>query len=229
MPQTLKIWIRRVLMIVCPVILVVLEWHHPSGFAAHVYDGLIQMAVHWKNMHIYQSVLFGAVAVGAFCLTMGIDGYWSYLSKLCIWLFAICYIVFDSTAGVTVGSVLQLSLEKPELDTDTIKALVQHLYNDPIIGGTGSLFSLTGSWAWLIGIVSAGIAIFLNNRSVPLWKLWPPLLLLALSAYSLYVGHYSPYGPIAFAAFAAASLWFEIFRFGPAAEGSQKPEVRSQK
>ncbi len=203
-------------MVVIPLTLMILEWHHPSGFAKDVYDGLVHMASNWKNLHVYQSVLFGLVALGAAWLTAGLHDGWSYFSKGFIFVFAICYVVFDSTAGVAVGSVLQLSLDDPTLDNTTVRSIVQHLYNDPITGGTNSLFSLTGSWTWLLGIVTAIIALWRNNNALPKWKLLPPLLLLLVSAYSLFIGHYSPYGPTAFGTFAAASLWFELFRFGPA-------------
>lgn len=210
------IWLRRFVMIVVPLILVFVEWHHPSGFSMNVYQGLFHISHKWKFLHLYQSFLFGAVAVGALMLTFRINNLWSVLSKIFIWLFAVSYLVFDSTAGVAVGAILEMSQKNQNLDINTIKQIVQQLYNDPIIGGSGSFYSLLGSWAWLLGIVTAMIALFIDNREMSYWKLLPPILLLGISAYTLYVGHYSPYGPIAFMSFGLASLWFEFFHFGPA-------------
>lgn len=209
-------WTRRFLMVVVPIFLIALEWNHPSGFSKNVYHGLMHMSNWWKHLHIIQSFLFGAVAIGAIFLTLNNNTFFGTLSKALISLFAIAYLVFDSTAGIAVGFILDAPNQDPSLDTETVKKIVQALYTDPVIGGSGSFFSLLGSYCWLFGIASAIIAIFLANRNLPFWKLLPPLAFLAISAYALCVGHYAPYGPIAFAAFALASIWFEIFKFGPA-------------
>jgi hypothetical protein len=203
-------------MIVFPLILFYLELHHPVGFSKNVYDGLIGVSDHWFYLHIFQSILFGGVAVGAILLTHHNNNFWGLISKLFIWIFAIAYIVFDSTAGISVGFILDATKHHPDYDVNTIRGVVQLLYSDYLIGGSNSIFSLTGSWAWLLGIISAIIAIGLKYKNLPIWKLAPPFLLLLISAYTLYVGHYPPYGPIAFACFALASIWFEIFKFGPA-------------
>lgn len=206
---------RRIIMILTPLLLVVLEWNHPSGFSRNVYQGLAYFSTDWKYIHILQSFLFGGIAFCALLLTLSINNFWGILSKFFIWLFAVCYLVFDSTAGIAVGSIIETSQRNPTLDLVTVQKIVQYLYNDPVIGGSGSFFSLTASWSWLLGISTAIIALFFQNRELPLWKFLPPLLLLGISGYSLYIGHYFPYGPIAFSSFALASIWFEAFHFGP--------------
>jgi len=210
------IWARRFIMIAVPITLVILEWNHPSGFSKNVYAGLMHMSGWWKNLHIIQSFLFGAVAVGAVFLTLGNNSLFGTLSKVFIWIFAVSYLVFDSTAGIAVGFILDMPNKSPDVDVESVKKIVQALYNDPITGGSNSFFSLLGSYSWLFGIFSAIIAIFMANRGLALAKLLPPLIFLGISAYALCVGHYAPYGPIAFFSFAIASIWFEYFDFGPA-------------
>jgi hypothetical protein len=222
MTVLLKTWPRRFLMIVVPLILVVMESFHPSGFSKDVYHGLSHLADWWKILHICQSFLFGGMAVAAVLLTLHLEDFWGTLSKVFIWLFAVCYLVFDAIAGISVGSIIVMSQENPNLDLNTVKTIVQNLYNDPFVGGTRSFYSLTGSWSWLLGIASAIVALYRNNRSMPRWQLIPPLILLAISAYFLYVGHFAPYGPIAFFSFALASLWFEYFHFGPCINCNKK-------
>ncbi len=100
------IWTRRLLMIVVPIFLVALEWNHPSGFSKNVYHGLMHMSNWWKHLHIIQSFLFGAVAVGSIFLTLYNNTFFGTLSKILICLFAISYLVFDSTAGIAVGFIL---------------------------------------------------------------------------------------------------------------------------
>lgn len=209
---------RRFVMIVIPLALVCLEWNHPSGFSSNVFKGLSPLGSWWKNLHIIQSFLFGAMAAASFYLTWNHSSYWAVISRFFIWLFAVCYLVFDSTAGIAVGFMIEQTLVNPSLDKETMIQIIQSTYKDPVIGGSGSLFSLTGSWAWSIGIGTAVLSLFLENNHLPVWKWIPPLSLLLISAYSLNVGHYSPYGPIAFGCFAAAALWFEVFKFGPASK-----------
>ncbi len=213
MNQTFFDWVRRLIMIVAPVLLVILEWNHPSGFSKNVYQGLSHMSNWWTHLHIIQSFLFGIVAVAGIYLTLHDNSFVGVISKFFIWLFAISYLVFDSTAGIGVGFILGIPERDPTVDIETIRKVSQALYTDSIIGGSGSFFSLLGSWSWLLGIAFAIISIFMRNRKFEAWKLLPPLLLLAVSAYTLYVGHYSPYGPIAFATFALSSLWMDIFHF----------------
>jgi len=210
-------WYRRIVMIGSAIALVCLEWDHPSGFSSAVFEGLAPLGSWWMHLHIIQSFLFGAVAIAVLLLTRGLYTFWAVVSKSALWLFLVCYLVFDSTAGISVGLMVEQALNNPSLDLDSMKELIQIAYKDPIVGGSGSLFSLTGSWAWSVSIIAAVLALYSENKVHPVWKVLPPLALLLVSAYSINVGHYSPYGPIGFACLGAASLWFEVFHFGPAA------------
>jgi len=213
------LWLRRFVMIVVPIALVALEWHHPAGFSKDVFHGLNHLASFWQWLHMAQSFLFGGIAVAAFLLTYRINNVWGILSKIFVWTFAVCYLVFDSTAGIAVGSILQIHQQNPQLDTGTVQQVVQKLFNDPVIGGVASVYSLMGSWSWLLGIGCAIVALFLDNKgSISYGKLIPPLCLLLFSGLTLFVGHYYPYGPLAFSSFALAGVWFEYFHYGPARE-----------
>ena len=146
-------------------------------------------------------------------LTLDLNNVWVILSRTFLWLFLVAYLVFDSTAGIAVGFILEKYQHNPTLNPETVKFLVQELFADPVIGGLDSFFSLLGSLSWFFAIFAAIIALYHKYRSLPWWKVLPPLVLLAISGYCLSVGHYPPYGPLAFSSFALASLWFEIFKF----------------
>lgn len=206
-------WFRRLMTIIIPLVLVILEHEHAIGFSDNVYEGLIGQATWWKWLHIYQSFLFAGVAVGAYLLTIDIQNIWALLSRVFLWVFLVAYIVFDSTAGISVGFLLEQARDNAALDRNTMKTVVQQLFEDPVIGGLYSVLSVLGSYAWLIAIVTAILALYHKYRWMPKWKILPPLILLAVSAYCLFVGHYPPYGPLAFGSFALANLWFEFFRF----------------
>lgn len=218
MHRVFSVFIRRITLILTPLLLVALEWGHPSGFSKNVFDGLSPHGDYWKWLHIYQSILFGAVAVGAFYLTANSQNLWAIISKCAVWVFAVAFLVFDSTGGIAVGLIIDASLNDPSLNLETVKELSQIIYLDPIVGGSGSLYSLTGSWAWTVALYSACISMLVDAGSKHYLKLSLPILLLLVSGYSLNIGHYSPYGPIAFGCMAAAGLLFELFKVGPAAK-----------
>jgi hypothetical protein len=200
-------------MIVVPVALVVVEVGHPSGSATDVYRRLNPMPEHWLRIHLLQAPLFGLMAVAALNLTWEMKGFWPLLSRVALWFFVVFYTVLDSIVGLAVGTIL--AHQTPAMDAATTAEIVQRLFNDPIVGGNGSLVSRTGSWAWFVAMIAAIVSLFLVNRGRSLSVLFPPLVLLAICAWAIETSHTNPTGPIAFACFALASIWFEIFRFGP--------------
>jgi hypothetical protein len=205
---------RWLLMIGVPLALVVVEWRHPADASSDVYVTLKPMAREWLNIHLLQVPLFGLMFVAALNLTWDLNGLWPWVSRVALWFFVVFYTALDAVAGLAVGTILVH--QTPQMSTPTVAAIVQQLFNDPVVGGVNSVVSLTGSWAWLIAILAAVLALYWENRERPTWQILVPSLLLAVSAYALFTSHARPYGPIAFALFAGASLWFEIFRFGPA-------------
>jgi hypothetical protein len=205
---------RWLLMIGVPLVLVAVEWQHPAGANANVYVTLKPMAQEWLNIHLVQLPLFGLMFVAALNLTWGLKGKWPWVSRVALWFFVVFYTALDAIAGLAVGTILVH--QTAQMNTATVAAVVQQLFNDPIVGGDSSVVSLIGSWAWLIAILWAVLALYWENRQRPTWQVVVPSLLLIGSGYALFTGHARPYGPIAFALFALASLWFEIFHFGPA-------------
>lgn len=206
------VWFRRFVMIIVPLALVLLEHEHAKGFSQNVYAGLIDQASWWKWLHIFQSFLFVGVTIAAYILTSDINNIWATISRIFLYFFVVSYLVFDSTAGISVGYLLEQAKEDPSL-SNAVSVLAQNLFSDRIIGGVNSFFSLLGSFSWLFAIVAAIIALHHKYLGWPKRKVIPPLILLGISAYCLFVGHYPPYGPLAFGAFALAGVWFEWFNF----------------
>ena len=201
--------------------LVLIERVHPAGVAADVYGGLRTMSNEWLTIHLLQVPLFGLMFVAALNLTWGITGFWAWLSRVALWFFVVFYTALDAVAGLAVGTILRN--QTADMNPATVAAILQRLFRDPVVGGVGSVISLTGSWAWLIAILAAVLALYWANRARALWQTAVPSVLLVICGYALYVSHTNPAGPIAFACFACASLWFEILRFGPAAPLPAEP------
>jgi hypothetical protein len=220
----LRLWsvlvLRWLLMLGVPIALIVLESRHPSGFDDDVYGGLGPMAGDWLRIHLLQLPLFGLIGIAALNLTWGLEGFWPWLSRVAVWFFLIFYTAMDAIAGLAVGTIL--SHQTAGMDTRTVAAIVQFLFRDPVVGGVGSVISVAGSFGWLIAIFAAIIAIVMANGTRPWWMRLVPSMLLAVCGVVLLENHANPYGPIAFFCFASASLWFEIFRFGPAASANEE-------
>jgi hypothetical protein len=70
------------------------------------------------------------------------------------------------------------------------------------VGGVGSFFSLTGSWAVFIACVFAAAALLVAKK---MW--WAPLVVLLAFGWELQESHASPNGPIAFSLLIVAALW----------------------
>ncbi len=215
MNRPVRTVLRWLLLIAVPGALALLERHHPHDFAEHPYETLNPMAETWYHIHLLQAPLFGLMAVAVLLLTYGHSGIWPILSRVGTWVFIVYYNVLDGVAGIAIGAIL--TNQTPEMNPQTVRLVVDGLYNSRVVGGVNSWVSHTGSWGWAIGVGAAVVSLYLANRAVRPALLFPPLLLLAGSTYCLYVGHSNPYGPIAFGCFAAAGVWFEVFGIGPAA------------
>lgn len=212
---------RRLLLIGVPAALVVLELNHPAGVGDAVYDRVKPMAAEWLTIHLAQLPLFGLMALAVLYLTRGERGFWPTLSQVGIWFFVVFYTALDSIAGLAVGTIL--THQTPAMDVATVSAVVQLLFVHPIVGGVNSWLYYVGSYGWGIGLGAAIVSLYQRNRQVDRRLLLPPLALLAVCAYAIHVSHTVPAGPVGFGCFAAASLWFEHWRFGPAAEGQPAP------
>lgn len=199
-------------LLLAPIALVVLEWGHPASFHHAVYDRLAPMSVDWLSIHMFQSFLFLAISVGVFLLTESIPTLWQYLARVALFFFSVFYLVFDSTAGIAVGLLVHWTATEPSIDFETANFFIQSLFLHPIFGGMGSVYSLGGSYAWVLSIgciVIGMVSKYFKER--PFIDILLPAVFLSLSAVLLCITHAAFYGPAAFACFAVANA-FLLYR-----------------
>jgi hypothetical protein len=234
-----------VCLLLAPLGLIAVELFHPAGFTAHpgMYQFLSQPEAYqpqfqalgyfgpmwWFTLHMIQTPLVALVVVGLWLMLAEVtdtdSGYAraaAWLARAAILVFAIYYTVLDAIGGIGLGRTIMTTeamAASGQLNPQQLAGVIQLLntmWTDPLVGGVGSVVSLTGSWAIFIAMLAAALALLLTRR-VP----WPPLIVLIAFGWELQTSHADMHGPIAFALLIVASawLWWVRRRRAPAAPG----------
>jgi hypothetical protein len=234
-----------VCLLLAPLGLIAVELFHPAGFTAHpgMYQFLSQPEAYqaqfqalgyfgpmwWFTLHMIQTPLVALVVVGLWLILADVmdtdSGYAraaAWLARAAILVFAIYYTVLDAIGGIGLGRTIMTTeamAASGQLNPQQLAGVIQLLntmWTDPLVGGVGSVVSLTGSWAIFIAMLAAALALLLTRR-VP----WPPLIVLIAFGWELQTSHAAMHGPIAFALLIVASawLWWVRRRRAPAAPG----------
>lgn len=181
-----------------PAALAILELFHP-----HPGHHLLALDVRtWLTVHYIQLPLF---ALSAFSVAALVDAQTGVAARLCraaMFVFALCFVVFDTAAGLVVGSLVEAAHASGR--PDAWQAPIHVVWTHPIFGGTNHpLLALLGRVALSVGTVSAAVSLYRAGHS------WRPVLLLALAGCVMYVfpGHSWPGGPLTFGSMAVAIAW----------------------
>lgn len=122
-------------------------------------------------------------------------------------VFAICYISFDTAAGVVTGVLVDAAQNSGA--PDAWRAPIDAVWTHPIVGGSpliaAPFLAVLGGIALSVGAVAAAISLKRAGSS------WPPVVLLALSSFGIAIfrTHAWPGGPLTFGGVAAAAAWLE--------------------
>jgi hypothetical protein len=234
-----------VCLLLAPLGLIAVELFHPAGFTAHpgMYQFLSQPEAYqaqfqalgyfgpmwWFTLHMIQTPLVALVVVGLWLILADVtdtdSGYAraaTWFARAAILVFAIYYTVLDAIGGIGLGrtiittEAMAASGRLNPQQLDGVILLLNTMWTDPLVGGVGSVVSLTGSWAIFIAMLAAALALLLTRR-VP----WPPLIVLVAFGWELQTSHAAMHGPVAFALLVVASawLWWVRRRRAPAEPG----------
>lgn len=188
---------RRAVCIGVPLTLAVVEVFHP-----HPHD-LLQLDLdRWMAVHYAQIALFPLAAVSACLLVADIPGYAAALCRIAMFVFAVAYVAFDTAAGIVTGVLVRAA--HAANSSDTWREPVLAVWNDAVVGGRSDgapALAVIGTTAWLVGTLSAAVAIRRVDRS------WVPTACLIVSAFGLLLfrTHAWPGGPLTFGALAVAA------------------------
>jgi hypothetical protein len=169
----------------------------------------------WFWMHMIQTPMVGLVAVGLWLLVGKVDDddgaaavILAWLSRATTFVFLIYYTALDTIGGTGFGRLilntqtLAANGDLTQQQVDGVAKVLNKTWTDPWVGGLGSFFSLTGSWAIFIACVFAAAALLVAKK---MW--WPPLVVLLAFGWELQMSHASPHGPTAFTLLIVSAVW----------------------
>lgn len=67
---------RRLILFLPPILLILLEWWHPSGFSKHVFPTLYPERQWWLYLHLLQLPLFALIGTSIYILLADVH-HWS--------------------------------------------------------------------------------------------------------------------------------------------------------
>ncbi|WP_159016674.1 hypothetical protein [Cognatiluteimonas profundi] len=203
-PHEQRTLAKAALVALAPLLLALLELFHPHPHA----DDLLAVQVNtWLFVHYAQIVLFPLAALAVVSLLRGMTGLTAMASRAALFVFAICFVAFDTAAGVATGILVQAAHASGH--PETWRAAIDAIWLHPIVGGVRQdhipSLSMIGAATLSIGTVAAAVTLKHAGRS------WPPVLLLGVSGFGLEVfnTHSWPGGPLTFGGIAVAAAWLE--------------------
>lgn len=202
--DAINLWVRRLVLLIPPLLLAFLEMQHPTKFKYDIFNILQPHVDWWIELHLYQLVLFGLMGAAVWQLTSGMTGWLVFFSRLGVWSFLIFYSAYDSIAGLSTGLIIRDAQHLPAEQQTIIAQALQRFFHDPVLGGTHSWLSKIASLSWLVAIGSAGTILYIKGKG----RL--PAFLFILSGFLLYSNHAPPTGPLAFACFFVGAAWLEF-------------------
>lgn len=182
-----------------PAALAILEIFHP-----HPHNLLALDVRTWMVVHYFQVPLFALSALAIARLVRKREGLAAQLCRVALFVFALCFVVFDTAAGLVVGSLVQAAHASGA--PGVWQAPIESVWTHPILGGTNHpMLAVVGRLALSIATVAAAVALLRAGRP------WLPVLLLAISGCVMYVfpGHSWPGGPLTFGTMAVAAAWLQ--------------------
>lgn len=166
----------------------VLLLFHPGGNS--LYDAASSETTAWLVVHLGTMVFIPLLAAALFVVLQRYEGTAALVARLALAVFAVVYLAFEILVGVSVGLLV---------DEAGASEAVVTAYGDSTVL---EVIETVGSFAWLVAVAAAGVAMFDNahtTRSIAV------LMLLVISAPGI-VLHVSPVGTIGLALFVAAIL-----------------------
>lgn len=185
-----------------PAALAIVEIFHPHA------RNLLALDVRtWLTVHYIQAPLFALSALSVASLVRAQTDFPAQVCRVAMFVFAMCFVVFDTAAGLVVGDLVQTA--HASAAPGAWQAPINSVWSHPILGGTNRpLVALIGRVSLSVGTVAAAASLSRAGRPSL------PVLLLGLSGCVMYVfpTHAWPGGPLTFGAMAVAAGWLQWTR-----------------
>lgn len=204
----LPVPLRRVLILLPPLLLACLETIHPQP-EANV-QAVMDVSTWFAGFHVIQLALIGPVALSVLLLADSFGRVNAWVTRVGVGVFMVFFSAYDAVAGIGMGLAMRsarvLSAVQQEGVLDVVKTW-------PALGPPFAL-SIIGTVGWVVAVGALALA---ARRTGAPRREW---ILLELAAVSLLSGHPFPGGTVAFGCFFIAALLHE---FRPTGRPSSSP------
>ena len=187
--------LRRVLLLVPPLLLAGLEIAHPRP-QMNV-QAIMDASTWFATFHVIQLALIGLVAVSVLLLADNYGRATSWPTRIGIGMFMVFFSAYDTLAGIGTGLAMR------SLSADQQEGVFLVVKDWPGLAAPFVL-SILGTAGWVVAV--GGLALAARRQAAPRRE-W---LVLGLAAVFLMAGHPFPGGTLAFGSFFVAALCYEL-------------------
>ncbi len=180
------------------------------------YRTIAPVVEQWLIVHLLQVPLIALVGLAVFLMVRGHADIPGAVARVCMVVFVVAYTVLDAIAGIGVGVLVANARDLSPAQLAPVEQAIEGLWNSPLAGNV-SVFSITGSGAWVVGVIAAAVS--LRRSGAPRG----PVALMVIAAFIFGLSHANPTGPIGMACLLAAFVWLEFFPQSSLSLGEEEP------
>jgi hypothetical protein len=193
----LPAWLRRVLLLVPPLLLAGLEIAHPQP-QMNV-QAIMEASTWFAAFHVIQLALIGLVAMSVLLLADNYARATSWPTRIGIGMFMVFFSAYDTLAGIGTGLAMRSARDLSAAQQEGVFLVVKDW---PGLAAPFAL-SILGTAGWVVAV--GALALAARRQAAPRRE-W---LVLGLAAVFLMAGHPFPGGTLAFGSFFVAALFYE--------------------
>jgi hypothetical protein len=190
--------LRRVLLLVPPLLLAGLEVLHPQP--DETVQALMDASTWFAGFHVIQLALTGLVGLSVLLLADSFGRANAWVTRLGVGVFLVFFSAYDAVAGIGTGLAMRSARDLTAVQQEGVFDVVRDW---PAVGPPFAL-SIVGTLGWVAAV--GALALAARRRGAPRRE-W---ILIGLAALFLLGGHPFPQGTLAFGCFFIAALLHEF-------------------
>jgi hypothetical protein len=197
--------LRRIFLIVTPLVLAVVLWFHPPGGDVDaVYEGVSDDVNAWMFVHTVFLFSIPLMAAAVYLLLDGLRSRAATVSRISLVFFLVFYTAYEVTIGLGTGILVDYTNGLPSAEQAVVADAIQDYNKSVLLGDPASVSLVLGFFGWVVALMAAAVAF--RRAGVG----WVATVLVGLAA--LFAVHPPPVGPAALLCFAAAAVLIERWR-----------------
>ena len=190
--------LRRVLLLVPPLLLAGLELLHPQP--DETVQALLDASTWFAGFHVIQLALIGLVGLSVLLLADSFGYATAWSMRIGIGVFLVFFSAYDTLAGIGTGLAMRSARDLSPIQQEGVFEVVKDW---PALG-TPFVLSIVGTLGWALAV--AALAFAARRQGAPRRE-W---IFILLAAVFVLGGHPSPQGTLAFGSLFIAALLNEL-------------------